>query len=741
MREKWRALILVCALSVGGLGNLPGAAGETPLERGAGKSVKPAVVEAGGGEPEGMPQEASVQLPAARPSAWSDGPAAAPIDTQEETASAANKAMLALVVALWLGGAIAFRRLAPKIGVFLNRRLDSLVPVEAAARFSPNLLAEDQSLAEFFSALRASLDAPLAYSVAEAPGPSHSLRARAAEDSAGGRRDPLQEFCNSAPRQLASLRTLLSEINRAPDDGARLRMLAELFDRLGPIKEASRLPALLPVWQLATALEGLLKQLTGKASNLTPSTLRTVASALDLLEALCIPGLKPDLAMNPPIKILAVDDDPISRNAISFALKKALQPPELATSGEAGMVLAAKNTYDLILLDVQMPGMDGFELCSKIRQTDANRNTPVIFVTIHSDFNSRAKSTLMGGQDLIGKPFLAFELTLKTLTLVLRHRLDLGTAAPLSASRGASGRAALKRRARLDGPQQVAPLPGPPATAENGLGANTVHRGDATLEAPVEPALRDSADAFLTHAPVRVKELRDLLETATRAAEPAGLQDFLGDLYIGVNGLNLDAERAGLRAIHQLGFALEGMLKKLLATPRLCTASTLSAAAAALELLERLCLDGWDPNLAKPAIRLLVVDDDPVARRAICGALQLAFGRPESADSGEAAFALAAEKAFDLIFLDVLMPGMDGFTACTKIHETAPNQLTPVVFVTSHDGVDSRTQAEAAGGCGFISKPVLASEIMLTGLTWILRTRLGQFKTGHRNKLQEETVC
>jgi hypothetical protein len=36
---------------------------------------------------------------------------------------------------------------------------------------------------------------------------------------------------------------------------------------------------------------------------------------------------------------------------------------------------------------------------------------------------------------------------------------------------------------------------------------------------------------------------------------------------------------------------------------------------------------------------------------------------------------------------------------------------------------------------------VLASEIMLTGLTWILRTRLGQFKTGHRNKLQEETVC
>lgn len=153
------------------------------------------------------------------------------------------------------------------------------------------------------------------------------------------------------------------------------------------------------------------------------------------------------------------------------------------------------------------------------------------------------------------------------------------------------------------------------------------------------------------------------------------------------------------------------------------------AAAAALELFEELCgRAGANPDLAHPPVRILVVDDDPVARRAISGSIQLVFGRPDNAESGEAALALAAEECFDLIFLDVLMPGVDGFTACKKIHETALNCRSPVVFVTSQNDMDSRSQAVASGGCGFIPKPVLPSQITLTTLTFILRARLNEFE-------------
>ena len=85
---------------------------------------------------------------------------------------------------------------------------------------------------------------------------------------------------------------------------------------------------------------------------------------------------------------------------------------------------------------------------------------------------------------------------------------------------------------------------------------------------------------------------------------------------------------------------------------------------------------------------------------------------------------MAAEKPYDLIFVDVLMPGMGGFVTCEKLHELDLNRRTPVVFVTSLDETDSRTKAAASGGCGFIPKPVLPCEIMLLALTYIVRGRL-----------------
>jgi len=72
-----------------------------------------------------------------------------------------------------------------------------------------------------------------------------------------------------------------------------------------------------------------------------------------------------------------------------------------------------------------MPGIDGFEVCARVHETESNRTTPVIFVTSHSGFESREKSAEVGGHELIAKPFLAFEITVKALTLLLKQRLAL----------------------------------------------------------------------------------------------------------------------------------------------------------------------------------------------------------------------------------------------------------------------------------------------------------------------------
>jgi len=117
------------------------------------------------------------------------------------------------------------------------------------------------------------------------------------------------------------------------------------------------------------------------------------------------------------------DDEILSRRAIAYALEKANLRSTNVEESSVALQLASEQVFDLIFLDVQMPGMDGFELCSRIRAQPINKNTPIIFVTSLTDFKSRAKSSLSGGTDLIAKPFMFIELTVKAITQVLRYRL------------------------------------------------------------------------------------------------------------------------------------------------------------------------------------------------------------------------------------------------------------------------------------------------------------------------------
>ena len=168
---------------------------------------------------------------------------------------------------------------------------------------SSGIAREEESFGEFLTAFRV--------------GPSASPRTDSTEKD-----DPIKEFYARAAKLLGTQRTLLQDIARGPGGLARQKTLTNLRSEMSSLKGEAGFPEALPVWQVASALEGLLKQLTEKMGNVTPSTLRTVVGGLDLLDDLCVPGLKPDLLTDRPLKFLVVDDDLISRQALSLALKK-----------------------------------------------------------------------------------------------------------------------------------------------------------------------------------------------------------------------------------------------------------------------------------------------------------------------------------------------------------------------------------------------------------------------------------
>jgi CheY-like chemotaxis protein len=236
-------------------------------------------------------------------------------------------------------------------------------------------------------------------------------------------------FFEIIPHEFKRLRERFSIITGFSDQTARLQMLAEMAAEIRPTKTVPQLPALRSYRLLALALEGLLKQLSCKAGNITDWRLQLASSSIGLLEDLCAPNLGPDLATKPPIRLLVVDDCAVSRRSMSMALKKVFPQPDLADGGEPALELTAQHVYDVIFLDIEMPGMDGFELCSRIRETPLNRATPIVFVTSHDNLESRAKLVTRGAQDLIGKPYLPTEINLKALQLSLQGRLQNGVSA------------------------------------------------------------------------------------------------------------------------------------------------------------------------------------------------------------------------------------------------------------------------------------------------------------------------
>ncbi len=360
------------------------------------------------------------------------------ITNQIETASnaasekAGGHSNLLLDVLLVLGGFALLTKLGIKWAEIADRRHDQRVATGAAT--SAELAAEEKSFAEFAAAFSSGAVSRSPRAACESSEEESFSAAKAGTKPPASPRKE-SDFPQQTAKRLSVMRKLFSEIGRVPGEAAQQRILSQVGEEVRGLRQDAEAAAARPVWQMAAALDGLLHQFVERANTVTPSSLRTLASAIDLLHGLGRHGLDGDLATEPPVKLLVVDDDAISRHAMAFALKKVFNPPDVAPNGEAALVLAEANAYDVVFLDIQMPGMDGFELCSRIHGTLPNATTPVVFVTCCSDFDARARSGAIGGQDLLGKPFLTFELAVKALTLVLRRRLEARTHASRCAVR------------------------------------------------------------------------------------------------------------------------------------------------------------------------------------------------------------------------------------------------------------------------------------------------------------------
>ncbi|MEI6049144.1 MAG: response regulator [Bacteroidota bacterium] len=114
--------------------------------------------------------------------------------------------------------------------------------------------------------------------------------------------------------------------------------------------------------------------------------------------------------MNEDVYILVVDDNQENLKVVSNFLREKRYKIALATDGESAFKVLEANKIDLILLDIMMPGMDGYEVCKILKKKPETKDIPVIFLTARVETDDIVKGFQTGGVDYITKPFKKEEL-------------------------------------------------------------------------------------------------------------------------------------------------------------------------------------------------------------------------------------------------------------------------------------------------------------------------------------------
>ncbi len=124
------------------------------------------------------------------------------------------------------------------------------------------------------------------------------------------------------------------------------------------------------------------------------------------------------------MKVLLIDDSPDALAIAKARLRKDDLDVICADNGQSGLVVAGEEKPDLILLDVDMPEMSGFDVCKKLKENADLQMIPVIFLTGSTDIDDKVKGLDLGAVDYVTKPFDAFELRARVRAALRTKRLQ-----------------------------------------------------------------------------------------------------------------------------------------------------------------------------------------------------------------------------------------------------------------------------------------------------------------------------
>jgi DNA-binding response OmpR family regulator len=219
----------------------------------------------------------------------------------------------------------------------------------------------------------------------------------------------------------SALRHLFQSFSTAVRQDERAHRLLELYRRVHFLAVAAGMARFRALWQMATAVEALFFGMMDKPDVLNVSLLRTSALAVDSVAALLVRLGEEAPPSSETARILVLDDDPATSRPLVAALRQAELGVRCTQNPTTALEWMKETSYHLVVVDLEKPELDGLEFCRRVRAMPGYRRTPVLYVADHDDLETRTRSALAGGSDLITKPVLPAEVAVRAVMLLLER--------------------------------------------------------------------------------------------------------------------------------------------------------------------------------------------------------------------------------------------------------------------------------------------------------------------------------
>jgi diguanylate cyclase (GGDEF)-like protein len=387
-------------------------------------------------------------------------------------------------------------------------------------------------------------------------------------------------------------------------------------------------------------------------------------------------------------RILLAEDQPVNQQVAMYMLRNMGYEVEIANNGREAVEVSAGKSFDLILMDCHMPEMDGFEATVAIRKreqsTAGSVRIPIIALTADVQQGISEQCLESGMDGYLSKPFNK-QVLQKLLDKWLADKPDLG-AVQLQENPADSGQEAV--------------------IAVNGsvLNREALENLRQIITDAGETLLKKSIDLFVDSAPKTLKELR--LALADQDSET---------LRKTAHGFKSVCANLGAKDLSDCCTAIENLARQgdLADVPKFISDMdrhlpiVFGALAAELTGAERIAVN-FDPAV-QPEFNnnhILLVDDDSQFRLITRLALTSAGFKVDEVASGQQALEIISQQRPDLVLLDAIMDGLDGFETCRLMRHSAQMADVPIIMATGLGDMESINRSFEAGANDFVIKPL-----------------------------------